>query len=57
MKREEDRKAGRSAHNEQPGSAEKVLAMKFEIESCLQAYLLCSRNSFQLETMCCKVSV
>ena len=33
-----DRKAGRSAYSEQSGSVEKVLAMEFMTESCLQVY-------------------
>ena len=56
MIKEGDRKVGRSAYNEQSGSVEKVLAMEFRTESCLQVYLPCSRYILQLETMCCKVS-
>ena len=41
--KEGDIKAGRSAYNEQPVSAENVLAMEFRTESCLQVYLPCSR--------------
>ena len=56
MIKEMDRKVARSTYNEQSESVEKVLAMEFKTESCLQVYLLCSRYSLQLETMCCKVS-
>ena len=40
-RKEGDRKAGRSAYNEQSGGVEKVLAMELWTESCLQVYLSC----------------
>ena len=56
MIKEGDVKAGRIAYDERSGSAEKILAIEFRTESCLQVYLPCSRYSLRLETMCCKVS-